>query len=804
MYLTFNFTDMILNYLRIFVRNFKRFPGHSFLTLVGLAIAIACCLLIFLWANHQWSYDKFHSDSDSLYKVITHSNNEGGKQTYFIAGYNMDISGVPEVEAITHISSGSRWPHELCFWPEGERDECVYLNGVYASDNLFQTFSFPISKGDKNPLKDPASIAISENMAKKLYGSDDPIGKTFKIDGHKDVVVASVFRNIPNNSSLKFDFALPMQMLQRQWGINDEQLASNFFEVYIKASIGTNPDLLSEKLNDIQVIGEGNKAYGLNYEAVPFSSWHLKGNYENGLNKGGRIDQIIQFGLIGFLIILVAITNFVNLTTARASLRWKEIGVKKAIGANRMNLIFQFLFESYLMVFLAFVVGIFLTWLVLPAFNQLVDDQLGLRQIIDFRYLIFVLGFLLILTILSGAYPAFILSSLRSAKILKGLVQVNSGSLNIRKMLISLQLAISIGIILFSSIIYFQLDFMQTKNLGFDRENMIRLEPTFRLLQNFEPFKNELLKYEAIEKVSAADANPLEAGAGTIAVEWPGKSAETQVNFQVIGSQFEFPDLLGLQIMDGRGFLAEKVTKDSMATEAIITESTAKMMGLDQPVGATIKLYDYINCEIVGVVNDFHTNSLKASIDPVIIYRKPIENVTAIYVRYTPGSTVSALDILNTVYSAIEPDYTMKYWFQDDTFNNLYKSEIVVSRLVLIFSIVCFITAIIGVVGLATFNAMRKTKEIGIRRVFGASYGQVLRVMLHEFAFPVLLALAIAIPISWYVGQEWLTGFAYRINMPWHIFGVLLFGLSSLVFLIIWIHAQKTIAANPTQSLRNE
>jgi putative ABC transport system permease protein len=312
------------------------------------------------------------------------------------------------------------------------------------------------------------------------------------------------------------------------------------------------------------------------------------------------------------------------------------------------------------------------------------------------------------------------------------------------------------------------------------------------------------LKYEAIEKVSGADANPLEAGAGTIAVEWPGKSAETQVNFQVIGSQFEFPDLLGLQIMDGRGFLTEKVTKDSMATEAIITESTAKMMGLDQPVGATIKLYDYINCEIVGVVNDFHTNSLKASIDPVIIYRKPIENVTAIYVRYTPGSTVSALDILNTVYSAIEPDYTMKYWFQDDTFNNLYKSEIVVSRLVLIFSIVCFITAIIGVVGLATFNAMRKTKEIGIRRVFGASYGQVLRVMLHEFAFPVLLALAIAIPISWYVGQEWLTGFAYRINIPWHIFGILLFGLSFLVLTIIWIHAQKTISANPTQSLRNE
>ncbi|WP_373493010.1 ABC transporter permease [Aquiflexum sp.] len=795
---------MILNYLKIFVRNFSRFPGHSLLTLMGLSIAIACSLLIFLWGHHQWSYDKFHSDSDRLYKVITHRDADGAKQTYFMAGYNMDVSGVPEVEAATHISTGNRWPHELCFWPDREVDECVYLNGVYASENLFQTFSFPILKGGQEPLKNPASIAISENMASILYGSDDPVGKTIMIDRNKEVVVAAVFQDIPNQSSIKFDFALPMQMLQNQWGINEEQLSGNFFDVYLKSSSGTNAPLLSEKLNDTKVIGEGNQSYGLVYEAVSFSKWYLNSNYENGLNSGGRIDQIIQFGLIGFLIILVAITNFVNLTTARASLRWKEIGVKKAVGADRANLIFQFLCESYFMVFLALGLGFLLTWLILPGFNQLVDDQISIWQLADLKSVLFILGFLLVLTVLSGAYPAFVLSSLRTAKILKGLVQVNSGSLNIRKMLIAFQLAISIGIILFSSVIYYQLDFMQTKNLGFDRENMIRLEPTFKLLKNFEPFKNELLKYGEIEKVSASDANPLEVGAGTILVDWPGKSPDTQISFQVIGSRYDFPDLLGLEVTEGRGFISEKVTKDSLATEAIISESTAKMMGLSQPVGATIRLYDYINCEIIGVVNDFHTNSLKESIEPVIIYRKPIENVTAIYVKYAPGTTMRAMEVIQGAYHAIEPDFTMKYWFQDETFANLYKSEIVISRLVIIFSLICFITAIIGVVGLATFNSMRKTKEIGIRRVFGASSMQVLKVLLLEFAWPVLLALAIAIPVSWYVGHEWLKGFAYRINMPWQNFGLMLFGLGSLLFLIIWLHAQKTISSNPTKSLRSE
>lgn len=802
--LTYYFNCMIFNYLKIFVRNFKRFSGHSFLTLIGLSIAIACALLIFLWGHHQWSFDKFHSDADRLYKVITHRDAEGTKQTFFLAGHNIDVSGIPEVEAITHISTGSRWPHELCFWPDRVVDECVYFNGVYASTSLFSTFSFPIIKGEQDPIKTPASIAISEKMAEILYGSEDPIGKTITIDRSKEVVVTAVFRNISDQSSIKFDFALPMQVLQRQWGINEEQLSGNFFEVYIKSGAGTNSSLISEKLNDVRVIGESNKSYGLVYEAVPFTKFYLNSNYENGINKGGKIDQIIQFGLIGLLLILVAITNFINLTTARSSLRWKEIGVKKAIGADRATLIFQFLFESCLMVLLAFVVGFVLTWLILPAFNLLVDAQLSLLQFFNIHSLLLFLGFLLLMTLLSGAYPAFLLSSLRTAKILKGLVQVNSGSLNFRKALIAFQLSVSIGIILFSSIIYFQLDFVQTKNLGFDRENMIRLEPTFRLLQNYEPFKNELLKHAEIQKLSAADANPLDAGGGTVLVDWPGKSPETQASFQVIGGRYDFPELLGLEVLEGRNFHTEKTTRDSLATEAVISSSAAKMMGLDDPIGATIRLYDYITCEIIGVVNDFHTNSMKASMEPVIIYRKPMEQVSGIYIKYAPGKTREAVDILKTVYNEIEPDFTMKYWFQDQTFDNLYKSDIVVSKLVLIFSLICFVTAVIGIVGLATFNAMRKTKEIGIRRVFGASSNQVMGVMVSEFVWPVLLALGLAIPLSWYAGKEWLMGFAYRINFPWQIIGLLLVALVTLIFLIIWIHSQRTISANPTKSLRSE
>ncbi|MDR7131462.1 ABC-type antimicrobial peptide transport system permease subunit [Algoriphagus sp. 4150] len=793
---------MLKNNLTVFLRSFRRNPGHSLLSLFGLSIAFACTFLIVLWVNNEMSYDKFNKDSENLYKVITHIDANDSYQTQFTAGFNIDVSSVPEVEEVTHISTGTRWPHELCFWPETETGECVYFSGVYASPGLFSTFTFPILSGDPDPLKDVAQIAISDKMAKTLYGEESPLGKIIKIDGSKEVSIAAVFQDIPSQSSIKFDFALPFSIYQRQTGISDERLQSWFFDVYLKTVSNVDAGQLSGKLNNPAVIGGEYLSKKMAYEAVPFTEWHLNNTYENGKATGGRIDYVRLFILIALLVLVMAVINFVNLSTAKATLRAKEIGVRKAIGAVKSSLVAQFMSESFVMVLAAFLLGIGWTVLGLPIFNNIIGDSLSL-SLIGGMNVVYLLIFMVVVALLAGLYPSLVLSSFQSAGILKGASNFN-GSLNIRKVLMAVQICLSLGIILFSSVIYFQLDFIRQKNLGFDRENMIRLEPSYRLLKSYDAFKSETLRSDAVTDMTAANANPMVMDNNTLAVDWAGKSPDSQISFQTIGALANFSELFGLQVLEGRSFLAEKLTKDSLATEALITETAAAYFGFENPIGEKIRIHDYLDCEIVGVVNDLHTSSLKESIQPLIIYRSPIEYLPGIYIKYRNGEAQKALEAISVSYKLIEPDLLLKYWFQDETFDNLYKTESIASNLVLAFSMISIIIAIIGIVGLATFNTLRKTKEIGVRRVFGATAFESLLVLVKEFVWVVMIALLVAVPVAWVISQKWLQSYAYRTQIPWVTFGLIVLAAVLLIMGVIWIQSQKTITTNPTKSLRSE
>jgi len=793
---------MLKNNLLVFFRSFRRNPGHSLLSLFGLSIAFACTFLISLWVINEFSFDRFHQDSDHLYKVISHVDANGSVQTEFVAGFNMNAESIPEVEEVTHISTGSRWPHELCFWPEGGAEECVYFNGIYASPSLFSTFSFPILSGDPNPLKDVAQIAISEKMAKTLYGEESPLGKIINIDGSKEVAVAAVFQDIPSQSSIIFDFALPFSILQRQWGINDEGLQSQFFNVYLKASSQLPPEQLSAKLNQSTVIGEEYLSKKISYEAVPFTDWHLNNTYENGQAAGGRIDYVRLFILIALLVLAMAVINFVNLSTAKATLRAKEIGVKKAIGAVKSSLVAQFMSESFVMVLAAFLLGIGWTILTLPTFNSIIDDSLSL-SLIGGMNVLYLLVFLIVVALLAGLYPSLVLSSFQSARILKGMNNF-TGSLNIRKVLMAVQLCLSLGIILFSSVIYFQLDFIRDKNLGFDKENMIRMEPTYGLLKTYDAFKTEALKSGVITDMTVTNANPLILGNNTIAVDWQGKSPDSQISFQTIGTIDNFPEMFGLKLLEGRDFLSVQQTKDSLASEVLITKTAAAYLGFENPIGEKIRIHNYMDCEIVGVVDDFHTGSLKESLQPVIIYRNVVTQLSGIYIRYQPGEAQAALAAISESYKTFEPNVTLKYWFQDETFDEIYKTESIASNLVLAFSAISIIIAIIGIVGLATFNTLRKTKEIGVRRVFGASQFESLLVLVKEFGWVLLLSFVVALPLSWFASQKWLNTYTYRTEIPWLAFLVIILGALLLIVSIIWVQSQKTISTNPTKSLRSE
>lgn len=794
---------MIKNFLTVSIRNFLRQPGHAFLSLFGLTAGFTCAFLILLWISHEFSFDRFHADADRIFNVVTHVDANGSIQTYDVAGYNMNVSTVPEIESVVTISSGTRWPHELCFRSENRPDECVYFNGVFSNGSLFSTFNFPIVQGDQNPLKEKANIAISEKMAAALYGNESPIGKTIKIDGWQDVVIASVYKDTPLNSSIKFDFALPYAVVQKLWGVNDEQFNQNFFNTYIKTSSTVSAAQLSEKLNAVEVMGEEYKNQKITYQALPFTDWRLKNKFENGKNTGGRIDYVFLFIIIGVLVVVMAVINFVNMSTARASLRAKEIGVRKVIGAFRGSLVAQFMSESFLIVSIAFLLAIIATQLALPLFNNLLGEQLSLN-LWNNGLPIYLGAFLIIVAFLAGIYPALVMSSFQPLRILKGhFLTKTTGSFQLRKVLMIVQLSVSISILIFCGVLFKQIHYITNKDLGFDRENTVRMEPTYKLLLSYDAFKNELLRDPNIESLGASNSNPLNTGGGNTGVDWQGKPKDLRVSFKTMGCIEGFPETIGLKILEGRSFLPKPQVNDSLYTEVLVTQDAVKTMGLSQPIGEHIKIGD-TNCEIIGIVNNFHTASLHEAREPVILYRNSIEHVSAIYIKYKPGKAQEAIVSINNAYKKIESSFTMKYWFQDETFDSLYKTEVIASKLVLVFSVVALVIAIIGVVGLATFNIMRKTKEIGIRRVFGASAIQVLNLLFSEFAWILIISFLIAFPLTWYTASNWLNGFAYRTTIPWWIFVNALGGVMFLILSIIWMQGQKTISANPTKTLRSE
>ncbi|GHN02930.1 ABC transporter permease [Cytophagales bacterium WSM2-2] len=789
---------MFRNIFLVSIRNAVRNPGNTFIHVAGLSIGFTCAFLILLWVMNEFSFDRFHRDSPQIYKVLSHVTADGGGQTFDVASVRLDISSIPEAETFVPVSSGQRWPHELCFRPESRQSECVYFNGIYSNENFFKVFEFPVITGNQSPFKEPASIAISEKMAASLFGTENPIGKSFKLDGWISVTISSVFRNPPANSTLRFDFVLPLTTAQKLWGNSDAEFGTKFFQAFIKTHPGVTASKLTEKLNNLST--KTLQDDHVLYEAFPMTDWRLHGKFEDGKNTGGRIEYVRLFVIIAVLIVLMAVINFINLTTARASLRSKEIAVRKVNGAFRWGIISQFIGESFLSVLTAFVVAILLTQLALHSLDSLFPDLT--MNLLSGMIPWYMLGFLVVVSLAAGAYPAFVLSSFQPVKIFKSQFAGSTGSNRLRKSLLVIQLSISIGIIIFTAVIYRQLNYIINKDLGFERHNVIRVEPTYQLQKKIEPFRNELMKHSEITGMTAAHSNPLNTGGANTGVNWPGKPDNSRIAFNTLGCTYEFPEFFNLKIIEGRGFNFKKPL-DSINTEVLVTRDAVKTMGLTHPIGEHISIGNS-SCVIVGVINDLHTQSLHAPRLPVIIYRTIIFQTQAVYVKYQPGKTREALAIVNEAYNKFDSSFSMRYWFQEDTFNEMYKTESTASRLVLLLSFVSLVIAVIGIVGLATFNTMRKTKEIGIRRVLGATAAQVLTLLTKEFSWVMIIALIVAAPLTWYASNQWLNGYAYRESLPVWLFVLTFVGVAGLTVAIICVQSLKTILSNPTDSLRNE
>ncbi len=791
-----NTTFMLLkNYLKVSIRNFRKNQLYSTINTLGLSVGLAVVFMAMVWINHHLSFDQFHSKKDSIYEVMTNGYSSSGEvQTtqgaHFVVMEEAQLS-IPEVRSATRVIHNWRWPSEQCFKVDKDK-QCLYRKGLFADSTFFEVFDFEILAGDPNPIDEPKSIALSQTLAKQLYGDENPIGKTYKVDNFFEVTITAIFKDVPTTSSLQFAFVAPLDLAYRLWGTDATQMRESSFFTYLTLSTD---DYNSVEASIAQL--NSKKEYeSVEYSLHPLNKVHLYTTFENGKATGGLIDYIKIFSLFALFTLIMSMVNFINLATAQASIRGKEVGIRKVSGASRSTLQVQFLIEIFLKIGLAAFIALVLVFYSLPFLNEVIGEEINF--IFDRWIVVQIVGVIILTTILSGVYPALVLSRFNPIQVLKNL-QIKGGTKSItRRWLAMLQIGISGIIIILTSVIYLQLDYLQNKNIGYDREGILIMEPTWSHIKDYGTFSNELLQYHQIKGVGVSNANMIDAGHVTSNVSWPGKLESDEMSFKQIGLNNGMFDIFEIELIQGSRF-----NSNDSIPQVILTESAVQLMNIDDPIGASI-VHNEVERKIVGIVSDFNTESLHKSIIPAILYNVEPRYAGTVYIRYDKNRPDESLEVISNHYRKFEKHFDMKYSFLDKKYEEHYKNEQVISRLAAIVMILSAFIAGIGVLGLSTFNIVRRYREIGLRKIFGASISQIIRLLAGEFVKITFVASLITLPIGVLLVNYWLSNFAYRIEMPYELFVFNL--ILTLLVILILVSAQslKVANLNPANVVRNE
>jgi len=792
---------MFKNYLRITLRNMRRYKAFSFINIAGLAIGLACCILIFLWVQDEMSYDKFHKNYDNIYRIMTY----GTK--YFITGFDGTPAPlapaleneVPELVDLVRFASHTR----LLF---NYKDKAFYeVRGIIADPSLFTVFSFPFIKGNpETSFTKATDIVITEAMAEKYFGDEDPMGKTMEVEGIP-VTVTGVMANIPRNSHLKFDFINSFEFIKdlsgygRSWG-------SFNFVTYVQLHGNSNIQATAKKITEIAKANNCPQVLdGAWFQLQPLSSIHLdpRGGYRS-YNELGDMRYVYTFSIIALFVLLIACINFMNLSTARSSVRSKEVGLRKTVGAYRTNLIKQFLGESLFLAFVAFILAMVLVYLALPVFNNLSGKELSVNYM-DFRIITGLLGIIFVTGIIAGSYPALFLSSFEPVKVLKGKAESSTKGSFFRKTLVLVQFSLSLLFIIGTVIAYKQLHFIQNRKLGFNKENIVWIPVKENIGKRYEMVKNELLQDPNILSVTAQDYLQAISINRTTAYNWEGKAPDHNQDMLVSRVDYDFFETLNLKILEGRSFSKEYATDASQAF--IVNEEAVRKMKIEKPVGKFFSFYNKKGV-IVGVVNDANFRSLHVEIEPHVFHvLTDLSGYTArgvILIKVNGEKTQDALSVIRKIWKEVNPVSPFEYHFLDETYDNLYNSEKKLRTIINYFTFLAICISCLGLFGLASFTAERRTKEIGIRKVLGASSPGLLFLLSKEFTKWVLVANIIAWPIGYYVMNKALQDFAYRITIGIDVF--LFSGLLALLIALLTVSFQSFRAArtNPVKALRYE
>lgn len=801
---TLNPTAMLRHNLLISYRNINRYKGSFLLNLTGLSTGLACAILIYIWVNDELQIDRFHQNDKRLYQVL--KNGGEGDGTIMTSEYTPArmaqtmLEDLPEVE---HTASIIKRDYGVA----SVKQEHVKAKLQFVNDDFFNVFSFNLIQGDKKKIfPDRNYVLLTDKMALKLFNTTkDVIGKTFQWEWwdafNGTYTVGGIVEAPKSNSSMQFDILFAHDLwLERNK--NDTYWGSNNANTYIVLKEGIDPAAFAEKVRNYsrakyeQLHGKE----GLQYEGLliiqRYSDRYLHDKYENGVQAGGKIQYVNLFSVVGVFILVIACINFMNLATAQASRRVKEVGVKKAIGANRRTLIIQYIAESILITLLSMVLAILIVYLLLPQFRVITGKEFTLH--FD-PTLILAVGIITVLTgIVSGSYPALYLSGFNPVSILKGLLRTSWGDSWIRKGLVVFQFFLSMLLIVSVVIVYKQIQFIQTKNLGFTKDNVIRITNEGKLRNDPTTFINEVRKIPGVVYVAGMSGDFVGSHGGGGGIEWEGKGPNENIQFSGLYAGYDLIEMLNLKIVDGKPFAPES----SPGTKKVIFNETGiKMMKLKDPVGQKVKMWGEER-EIVGVVKDFHYESLYQNVGPLFIRLEDINRSTMVKIK--AGMERETLAKIEKFYKDYNNGQIFEYQFLDQDFQTLYASENRVAILSRYFAGIAILISCLGLFGLTAFTAERRAKEIGIRKILGLNEIGIVYLLSKDFTKIVVLAIVLAIPISYYFGQKWIQAFAYHTNMEWWYFATPAAAALLIAWLTIGIQTLKAAQTNPVSTLRSE
>lgn len=787
---------MVRNYFLVTVRNLVKNRLYSFINIAGLAVGICCSILILLWVDNEIHYDRFLPKVDRL------------EQVYVNAEFNGKINSWRSVPLPTYEAMKSADSHiaRVCVTGWGSDRLVAYKNtriikrSYYVSEEFLEMFEFPLINGEAaSVLDDPTSIVLTESLAKSLFGEEDPMGKFVKIEDRSLLKVTGILKDIPENSSFQFDYLMTWKHREsiNPWVVENKDNWGNYsFQIFLELTDPAALGMVNSSIKDI-LLENGQDDIPREFFLHPMEKWHLQSNFENGVIKGGMIDYVQLFTVIALFILIIACINFMNLATARSERRAREVGIRRSVGSSKSELVIQFLGESLFTTLLAFVIAVLMAQLVLPLYNELVDKTLEINYLSG-RFWGFSLAVVLITGLIAGSYPAFYLSSFRPVKTLKGDIHIGRSATTPRKILVVLQFGFAILLMVGTVIIFQQINLIKDRQLGYNKSRLITIQLTDEITKHYEVLKQELLNSGAVESVNRSNSAITSINSNNF-LGWPGKPEDLKVIFTTIVTEYDYTKTMGIKVLQGRDF-SRDFKSDSSAI--IINKAALDLMGLENPIGTELDLWGDKR-KLIGVVDNVVMGSPYREVKPMFIIMDDWGGVVTVRLaknRDIHTSLAKVKSFFNTYNSA----YPFEYSFVDQDYEKKFTTINLASRLASIFAILALIITGLGLFGLAAYTAEQRTKEIGIRKVLGASVTSLIALMSKEYSRMVLMSFVVASPVGWWLLDRYLERYQIRTPIYWWVFP--LTGLVALLFasLIASQQARRAALTNPVDSLRNE